>query len=280
MAVSGERAMWSLFEPIHAVMYFAPKALQALSEAGLRGYWRGYFAGRAAPLGRVPAAAVVASFFNFAPSMVTRAFPEVWTMAEPEQVLAARVAGAVAALSDLLVDVPAGQLEEAADTLEMAVGALDPAGRVLGAVNAALPRHTDPMARLWQSATTLREHRGDGHNAALVAAGIGPCEVLVLRCGIDLVREKMQPARGWTDEAWAEAEERLHARGLVDAASRATTDGLDAFGAVEAATDLAAAAPWQELGAPAVKRLQELLAPMAKACHAVLPVENVIGLSR
>ena len=45
------RAMWTLFEPIHAVTYFAPEARGAYEEAGLRGFWRGYFAGRAAPLG-------------------------------------------------------------------------------------------------------------------------------------------------------------------------------------------------------------------------------------
>ena len=45
------RSMWTLFEPIHAVTYFAPEARAALEEAGLRGFWRGYFAGRAAPLG-------------------------------------------------------------------------------------------------------------------------------------------------------------------------------------------------------------------------------------
>jgi hypothetical protein len=36
------------------------------------------------------------------------------------------------------------------------------------------------MARLWHAATLLREHRGDGHNAALVAHGIGGTEAHVL----------------------------------------------------------------------------------------------------
>ena len=44
------RSMWHLFEPIHAVTYFSPQARAAFEEAGLRGFWRGYFAGRAAPL--------------------------------------------------------------------------------------------------------------------------------------------------------------------------------------------------------------------------------------
>jgi helix-turn-helix protein len=40
--------MWTLFEPVHAVTYFAPEARSAFEQAGLRGFWRGYFAGRAA----------------------------------------------------------------------------------------------------------------------------------------------------------------------------------------------------------------------------------------
>jgi hypothetical protein len=64
--------MWTLFEPVHAVTYFAPEARSAFEEAGLRGFWRGYFAGRAAPLGPAGAAVVGASFFNFAPAMVAR----------------------------------------------------------------------------------------------------------------------------------------------------------------------------------------------------------------
>jgi hypothetical protein len=38
---------------------------------------------------------------------------------------------------------------------------------------------TEPLARLW-SANLLREHRGDGHVAALVSAGIGGTEAHVL----------------------------------------------------------------------------------------------------
>ena len=58
--MSAARAMWTMFEPVHDVTYFAPEALRAFTEAGLRGYWRGYFAGRAAPLGGAAAAVVTA----------------------------------------------------------------------------------------------------------------------------------------------------------------------------------------------------------------------------
>jgi len=47
------RRLWRVLEPYHAVTYFAPEAHQAFKDVGLRGFWMGYFAGRAAPLGAV-----------------------------------------------------------------------------------------------------------------------------------------------------------------------------------------------------------------------------------
>src|SRR5260370_36259174 len=84
------RSMWTLFEPIHAVTYFAPEARSAFEQAGLRGFWRGYFAGRAAPLGAASAAVVAASFFNFAPAFVARAIPGVWRLITPDEALRTR----------------------------------------------------------------------------------------------------------------------------------------------------------------------------------------------
>src|ERR1700757_353524 len=101
-AASTARVMWTLFEPIHAVTYFAPEARSAYERAGLRGFWRGYFAGRAAPLGPAGAAVVTASFFNFAPAFVARAIPGVWALITPEDALRTRLAGVDAALRGLL----------------------------------------------------------------------------------------------------------------------------------------------------------------------------------
>jgi hypothetical protein len=267
--------MWQLFEPIHAVTYFSPRARGAFEEAGLRGFWRGYFAGRAAPLGPVPAAPVVAAFFSFAPHMVARALPDVWQRATPEEVLAARVKGAVAALAAHGPVLTGAELAEAVELMEAAVARLDIAGRVLGAVNAALPRPEEPLARLWQAATTLREHRGDGHVAALVTAGLDGCEALVLRAGQDLPRELLQPARGWSDDDWTAAAGRLVGRGWLGADGRATPAGIEGYRQAEATTDALASVPWQGLD---TARLTGLLAPLAKACVAGLPTPNPIGL--
>ncbi|MGC5051041.1 SCO6745 family protein [Micromonospora sp. DT48] len=269
--------MWTHYEPVHAVTYFHPRARAAYEAVGLRGYWRGYFAGRAAPLGPTGPAPVIAAFYSFAPHMVSRALPAVWQLAEPDQALRARLTGAVQALAELTYELPERHLVEAADLLEAATDGLATAGRVLGAANAALPRGEYPLARLWQAATTLREHRGDGHVAALVAADLDPVETLAWRVAVD-----MSPAnllgRGWSEQEWAQARERLTARGWLDADEQPTEHGRAAFQAIEDATDLAAARPWVALGPDRTRRLRELLDPIARAAHTVIPPGSPIGL--
>src|SRR4051794_24377218 len=88
------RLAWQAFEPYHAMIYFAPEAREAYSTAGLKGFWMGYFASRAAPLGPVSAEIVTATFYNFHPRMVRRAIPDAWRFSSPERVLNARLAAA------------------------------------------------------------------------------------------------------------------------------------------------------------------------------------------
>ena len=296
--------MWTLFEPVHAVTYFTAEARSAYEQAGLRGFWRGYFAGRAAPLGAAgpavaaptgaaSAAVVAASFFNFAPAFVARAIPGVWELITPEEALRVRLGGAAEGLGRLLAGREA-EAAAAAGLLWRAIGELDFSGRVLAAANAALPvppgedAAASPgsaaavaaagLGRLWQAATLLREHRGDGHFAALAAADIDGCEAVVLRCCLDLRREDMQPVRGWTDEAWDGALSRLAARGWIDADGALTSAGRAAHAAVEDATDRAASRPWARLGPEATAELAAVLTPLARACAAALPYPSPIGV--
>jgi hypothetical protein len=275
------RSMWTLFEPIHAVTYFAPEARSAFEQAGLRGFWRGYFAGRAAPLGPAGAAVITASFFNFAPAFVARAVPGIWDLITPEEALRIRLTGAAEALHGLLAD-RESEAAAAADLLWQVAGELDCAGRVLAAANAALledgSADLSGPARLWQVATLLREHRGDGHFAALTAADIDGCEAVVLRSCLDLRREDLQPVRGWTDEAWESALSRLTDRGWVSADGTPTSAGRNAHAAVEDATDRAAARPWARLDAGATAEVVKVLTPVALACASVLPYPSPIGV--
>ncbi|WP_405010343.1 SCO6745 family protein [Kitasatospora sp. NBC_01539] len=272
------RALWWLFEPVHALTYFSPEGRAAYEAVGLRGYWRGYFGGRSAPLGPVDAAPVVAAFFNFAPSMVERALPDVWSRATPEAALTARVEGATAALSRVLETVKPHLIDRSVELLERAVDGLDCCGRVLAAANAALPRPEGRLARLWQATTVLREHRGDGHVAALVAEGLDGCEALVLRCALDTRREVLQPYRGWTDAEWEDAAGRLTGRGWLAGDGAVTAEGRSRHRALEAATDLAAARVWDGFHREELDELAAALRPLSTACRAELPQYNPIGL--
>src|SRR5215813_5666640 len=155
------RRLYRLVEPIHLVTYFSREPTDALMALGLRNYWDGYFAGRAAPLGRVPAEVVHATFYNFADGEVARHIPRVWDTATPEDALAARERGSVAALRRILGDLAdAPALARAAELATKAATGAPTAGRVMYAALRALPVPEEPVARLWHAATLLREHRG------------------------------------------------------------------------------------------------------------------------
>ncbi|MDX3588220.1 hypothetical protein OG920_02285 [Streptomyces europaeiscabiei] len=260
------RALHDVIEPYHAVLYYAPQVQEAFSDVGLKGMWRGYFGGRAAPLGPAPAAVVSALFHHFEPGLVARAVPSVWDAALPDDILAARLAGVDAALRALLGDAVDGtDVAEAASLAASAAAACGAPGRPLGAANAVLALPRAPHLALWQAATTLREYRGDGHVAALTHAEFDGVEALVtITAAGGEVRESIQARRGWTDEEWAEGERRLRTRGLLDSAGDLTPGGRAARDAVEALTDRFASAPWNALGAQRAHRLYALLQPLGE----------------
>ena len=274
--------MWLVCEPIHAVTYFAPESFAAWEEAGLRGFWRGYFATRAAPFGPVGPAVPIATFFNFAPSMVERALPSVWELCPPERALEARARGAADSLQ--AVDAPAADAvarSGIAGQLQAVIEALPVAGRALFAANVALPWPDEPLAAVWHALTLLREHRGDGHNAALTSAGIDGCAAHVLAGAAGgAQRSTTQPARGWTDDEWEAAIDRLAAWGLVDADGRGTDAGRQLHAALEATTDVTALEPWKLLGPDATAAVERALRPLAEAVvtSGLIRFPNPMGL--
>ena len=175
------RRLFELTEPISLVNFFSPEPNDSMAALGFRNYWDGYFAGRSAPLGRVPAEVVHAAFYNFADGEVARHIPKVWDTTTPEAAHAAREQGCVAALRRILGDlVETPGLARAAELLARASTSAPTEGRVMYAGLRALPMPEEPVARLWHAANMLREHRGDGHIAALVSERIGGTEAHVL----------------------------------------------------------------------------------------------------
>ena len=114
----------------------------------------------------------------------------------------------------------------------------------------------------------------DGAGGVDAAGGSGAAS------GAGVGRAQLQAVRGWTDEEWDAAAGRLAGRGWLDGTGAVTAAGQEAHRAVEAATDVAAAAPWAQLGAARTAELAALLAPVARACAAALPYPNPVGVPR
>ena|SRR5579875_3446236 len=268
-------------EPVHTLVYFAPEGADIYAELGVKGGMRPYFASRSAALGRTSAEVVIGTFYNFAPWTVRKAVPAVWDVTTPEQVLRARLRVVDTALRRILGDevVASPEMKEAADLASQAAEVIkdDVCGRPLFAAHAALAWPDEPHLRLWHAQTLLREHRGDGHIAALLLARLDGCEALVsyTPLGEGLPLEILRPTRGWSDEEWAAAQQRLRERGLLDADGNHTAAGRTQREQIEGLTDRAAAAPWRHLGTERATRLRDLVRPWSKAITA-----DVFGADR
>ena len=260
------RRAWTLFEPIHAIVYFAPESTDHYKAAGLRGGWMGYFASRSAPMGAVGAEVVTAVFHNFRPSMVARAIPDAWHFSSPERVLEARLAVADAALRRLW-----GTEADSDDIAEAAVLALQVAtclhadGRPLYAAHAGLPVPEAAHLQLWHACTLLREHRFDGHIAALTVAGLSGLEALVTAraAGPGMDPATIQRMRGWTEEECEATARLLCVRGLLDADNRLTAEGRVLRSSVEDTTDRLAEDAWDAFDGAQRDRLFDLLRRLA-----------------
>lgn len=272
-----------MFEPYHAMIFFAPEARQAFLDLGLKGFWMGYFASRSAPLGPVSAAVVTATFYHFHPAMVARALPDAWRIASPERILEVRLQAVDAVLRRLLGDqVASPEMAEAADLAKEAIRGCSVCGRTLFAGYSQLPWPKEPHLVLWHATTLLREHRWDGHMAALLSAGIDGCEAHLTYVGTgEVSRATMQPIRGWSDEEWDAAARRLQQRGLLDEHGLLTPSGTQVRQAIEDRTDLLALPPWHYLGSERSERLLALAQPFSQ--HIIdqggIPRVNPMGLS-
>ena len=265
------RRLHRLVEPIHLVTYFSDEPTDALLALGLRNYWDAYFAGRAAPLGRVRAEVVHAIFYNFADGEVSRHIPRVWDTATPHDALAARQRGSAAALRRILGDLAdAPSLARAADLATRAATSAPTEGRILYAALRALPPPEEPLARLWHAATLLREHRGDGHIAALLAAGIGGTEAHVLHALSEgMPAEKFGRVHHLPAARLAAVVDGMRARGLIEASGWLSDAGRDSKQRIESLTDDLAAPPYDSLTPSEPDQLTTDLEPIAAALNAV-----------
>lgn len=282
--VSPARRAWTHFEPIHAIVYFVPESRERYAEAGLHGGWMGYFASRSAPMGAVGPDVVTAVFHNFAPAMVHRALPDAWSYSSPERVLAARLDTVDAALRRLWgADVDSPIVAEAADLAHEAATYLREDGRALYAGHSGLPVPSPAHLALWHACTLLREHRFDGHVAALTVHQLDGLEAVITAHadgkGVDAAT--MRGFRGWSEDEWRSAEERLRARDVLDGRGALTAAGQTLRTAVEETTDELAAEPWTQMDESRRERLLSLLRDLVPKLQGPggLVYPNPIGVS-
>ena len=265
------RAAYEALEPYHVLAYFNPYNKAARTSLGIDQLGL-YFGGRAAPLGRCPSAVVAATFANFNPAWVSHGWSQALAAGLPE-VAAASAVATDRALRDALGErITAPELRQIVGALRVGINDAAYVGRPLAAAWAAWPWPDEAHLQLWHACTIIREHRGDGHVAALVLAGLGPVEMLVLHEAPHpdpalrrrtMGKEQLLLTRGWAEEDWAAAVDSLQSRRLLDGAGAMTPAGATHYDHLEEQTDLAAAGFWS--GVPDAETVLQAARPFVKA---------------
>ncbi len=221
--------------------------------------------------------------------MVAKAVPGCWESVAPLTLCRVRAIAAAEALGEACSVEARSDLLAALPLLRRATAGCEVAGRMMAAANRGLwpaigtALGTGGLAEAWQACTTLREHRGDGHVAALVAHGVGGIDAHLLAAGTKAVPpELLRDNRGWSEQEWEAASSRLVAQGLLHADGRATDAGRTLHGAVEEQTDRLAGPPFAQFGDAALADLHGAVAACARQVVAagILPFPNPMGLPR
>jgi hypothetical protein len=259
------RRMFDLVEPIGLIPYSADEPNETMFALGFTNYWDTYFAGRAAPLGLVPAEVVDALFYNFAPGEVARHIPKVWRTTTPEAAIAARQAGCVKALRRILADrVELPSFARATELLLKAATSAPVEGRPMYAALLAIPIPEEVVARLFRAASLLREHRGDGHIAALMVEGVGGLEAHALfALSMDMPAEEFGRIHHLPKAQVAAVVGGMRARGLIGEDGWLNEQGRGVKWRVESLTDDLAARPYESLESGELDELIEMLEPLA-----------------
>ncbi|MFE6623475.1 hypothetical protein [Streptomyces sp. NPDC057740] len=266
------RRCHNMLNSLHSTSYFAPELGKELGALGITHPRAVNFAVRAAALGPVGAGAVTAAFYNYKHDLVARHVPAVWAVASPEDVLAARARAVDAALRRLLGEdaVASPEMAEAAGLALRAAEACSRSARPLYSAHADLAVPKEAHLAYFHATTLLREHRGDGHLAVLMSAGLDGLEAVVTHTatGKGMTPKWVLTTRGWTQEDWDAASDRLRGRGLLDDAGGLTAEGVALREQIESETDRLDRAPYEHLGVEGVGRLTELGAEFARAAVA------------
>jgi hypothetical protein len=242
-----------------------PAVLQSLQDLGLDAHDVAdvNYLTRSAAMRTDNPAVVWSAFFNPNPESIYRLVPSSWAITTFDAVLAAQFD----ALDEPFAKVAASM--DAADVRELAVlcrtvteaANANCEGRPLFAGLASLPLPADDHMMAWHAARLLREHRGDGHVALLVAEGLGRIDALVVHAALlPGFADGLRRSRRWTKDDWAASMTSLRARGWLtdDDEPTFTDEGRARREWIETRTNELAAVAFDGIGNDGVDRLIEL----------------------
>jgi hypothetical protein len=196
---------------------------------------------------------------------VARHIPKVWRTTTPEAALAARQTGCAKALRRILGDhVETPGFARAAALLSVASTSAPVEGRPMYAALRAMPMPDEAAARLFHAASLLREHRGDGHIAALMVEGIGRLESHVLHAlGAGTPAAEFGRLHHLPAEQLDEVIDGMRRRGLIGDDGWLSDSGRAVKERVEARTDDLAAPPYEAITPNELDELIAELEPLA-----------------
>lgn len=253
------RRLRDAFEPIAMHQVWSPSVAAALAEAAGLPFFASYVWGRAAVMGDVDPFVAASAFAVFEPSVIAGQVQAGQKAISRGDILALLDRGTIASLAAVIDPADHDEVARVAGLLVAAVDAADGTGRPLFCGVRALGWPEEPVGQLWRACHALREHRGDSHTAAFVAAGFDPVRMNILtELWIGYALGQYSASRAWSAEATATALQQLRRDGLIsggdsdsdsDSEVRITDAGRAVREDIEAATDRGQRDIVEQLGA-------------------------------
>ena len=244
------RRLRDAFEPLAMHQVWSPSVNAALADAGMD-FFSGYVWGRAAVLGDVVGAVAASAFAVFEPGVIGAMVDAGRAAIGRDDVLALLDRTTIASLHDTVGtnDATSAELPQIASALRGCVEAADGAGRPLFCGVRSLGWPDEPLGQVWRACHALREHRGDSHTAAFVAAGFDPVRMNILtELWLGYGLGDYSASRAWSTQATEAALDSLRDDGLLDSDKRLTDAGRTIRFGIEAATDVAQRSVVEALG--------------------------------
>jgi hypothetical protein len=252
-------------ETAYATSVLHPAVVPALRELGLdvRDVSDVNVLSRAAAMRTDNPAVVWSAFFNPHPDVIHRLVPSSFEITSFGAILTAQTAALDEPFAKVAGLMDPSDLRELAELCRTAseTACHHCEGRPLFAGLASLPLPAGDHLMMWHAARLLREHRGDGHIAALVVEGLGRVDALVVHAAMmPGFADGLRRSRRWGVDDWNASMVSLRQRGWLtdDDEPTFTDEGRARREWIEDRTNELAAVAFDDIGNAGVERLIEL----------------------